>query len=387
MTTFVRPAPFPTSRLASTRAEFHAAPAPHPPAARPGLHKDLRPPRSRRGNPGARGRVHRGEGQGPRTPRFLLLRSRPHRRVPDAIPRRLFSSSLPPSFVSGRFAALFFPAGTAAVRAAVIGSGIAGLAAAHHLQPHAEVTLFEAAGRFGGHAQTVDVTLPDAAGRPVTHGVDTGFLVYNERTYPNLVRLFGQLKVATAAADMSFSVQVPQAFGGQPLEWCGSNLASVFAQPANLVRPRFWRMLREVLRFNRLATHIAESAADGELRQPLAKFLRAHGFAPEFEQWYLLPMIGCIWSCPPEQMLHFPVGTLIRFCHNHGLLQVSDRPQWYTVRGGSREYVRRIVAGLRDARLSTPVLALRRGLRSKPASPHETRAGLQPPPGSRTIRA
>jgi predicted NAD/FAD-binding protein len=246
------------------------------------------------------------------------------------------------------------------VRAAVIGSGIAGLAAAHHLQPHAEVTLLEADARFGGHAQTVDVTLPDASGRPVTHGVDTGFLVYNERTYPNLVRLFARLNVATAAADMSFSVQVPQAFGAQPLEWCGSNLASVFAQPSNLLRPRFWRMLREVLRFNRLATHIAESAADAELRQPLAKFLRAHGFAPEFEQWYLLPMIGCIWSCPPEQMLHFPVGTLIRFCHNHGLLQVSDRPQWHTVRGGSREYVRRIVAGLRDARLSTPVLALRR---------------------------
>jgi len=246
------------------------------------------------------------------------------------------------------------------MKAAVIGAGIAGLAAAHRLGRQAQVTLYEAGSHFGGHAHTVDITLPDAQGRPVTHGVDTGFLVYNERTYPQLVRLLRQLDVATAPADMSFSVQVPQAFGPQGLEWSGSSLASVFAQPANLARPRFWRMLGELLRFNRLATAIARTAADSELRQPLGEFLRVHGFAREFEQWYLLPMIGCIWSCPTEQMLRFPVGTLIRFCHNHGLLQVADRPQWHTVRGGSREYVRRIVAGLRDARLSTPVRELRR---------------------------
>lgn len=248
------------------------------------------------------------------------------------------------------------------MKAAVIGSGIAGLAAAHRLRAAgAEVTLFEAGDYFGGHTHTVDLTLPDARGHLVTHGVDTGFLVFNERTYPQLIALFAQLQVPTCASDMSFSVQVPGAFGRAPLEWSGSTLASVFSQRRNLLRPRFWRMLRDLLRFNALATRIAESGADAELQQPLEDFLRAHGFTPEFQQWYLLPMIGCIWSCPTEQMLRFPVGTLIRFCHNHGLLQITGRPQWHTVQGGARRYVQRILDGLPDKRLDTPVLAVRRG--------------------------
>lgn len=246
------------------------------------------------------------------------------------------------------------------MKVAVIGSGIAGLAAAHRLRASAEVTLFEAGDYFGGHTHTVDLTLPTADGRMVTHGVDTGFLVFNERTYPALIELFGELGVATSPSDMSFSVQVPGAFGTQPLEWSGSNLSSVFSQRGNLLRPRFWRMLAELLRFNRLATRIAESNADAELAQPLSHFLRIHGFSSEFRDWYLLPMIGCIWSCPTEQMLRFPVGTLIRFCHNHGLLQVADRPQWHTVTGGARHYVEKIVATLADARLNTPVLSVRR---------------------------
>jgi predicted NAD/FAD-binding protein len=250
------------------------------------------------------------------------------------------------------------------MKVAIVGAGIAGLAAAHRLRAHAEISLFEAGSYFGGHTHTVDLTLPDTAGRPVTHGVDTGFLVFNERTYPGLIALFQELGVGCAASDMSFSVQVPGAFGpGAPLEWSGSSLATVFSQRGNLLRPAFWRMLRDILRFNRLATDIAAAGADGEdglLLQPLGDFLAREGFSRAFRDWYLLPMIGCIWSCPTDRMLRFPVGTLIRFCHNHGLLQVTDRPQWWTVAGGARRYVQRIVEGIADKRLQTPVLGVRR---------------------------
>lgn len=245
-------------------------------------------------------------------------------------------------------------------RIAVIGSGISGLSAAwalsDPLRPAGRVTLFEAGTHFGGHTHTVDVTLPDAQGRPVTHGVDTGFLVFNHRTYPQLVELFGQLGVATAPSDMSFSVQVPD----RGLEWSGSDLQGVFAQRANLLKPRFWGMLAEILRFNRLATGLAERGEDAALAQPIGDFLDAHGFGAAFREWYFLPMIGCIWSCPTERMLRFPVATLIRFCHNHGLIQVADRPQWHTVRGGARHYVQKMLPRIPDARLATPVRALHR---------------------------
>ncbi|MES2186175.1 MAG: FAD-dependent oxidoreductase [Pseudomonadota bacterium] len=247
------------------------------------------------------------------------------------------------------------------MKVAVIGSGIAGLAAAHRLRGHTAVTLFEAGLRFGGHAHTVDITLPTPAG-PVTHGVDTGFLVYNERTYPRLIALLAELGVATAPSDMSFSVQVPGAAGGQALEWSGSSLATVFAQRSNLLRPAFLGMLRDLLRFNTLATRLAEGqdTTSPALEQPLADFLQEHRLGTAFRDWYLLPMLGCIWSCPTDQMLRFPMATLVRFCHNHGLLQVADRPQWHTVAGGSRRYVEKIVAGIDDRRLQTPVLALHR---------------------------
>ncbi len=240
-----------------------------------------------------------------------------------------------------------------APRVAVVGAGIAGLAAAHTLRGWADVTLFEADPRFGGHAHTVDVTLPGANGQPVTHGVDTGFLVFNERTYPNLINLFAELGVATAASDMSFSVQ------SRGLEWSGSSLDSVFAQRRNLLRPAFLRMLADILRFNRLCTRLARSEADfapdSRLWMPLGDFLREQGFSDGFRDGYFLPMMGCIWSCPTEQMLRFPVATMVRFCDNHGLLQVNHRPRWFTVAGGSRHYVDRIVAGLPDARAGTPV--------------------------------
>jgi len=241
---------------------------------------------------------------------------------------------------------------------AIVGSGISGLAVAHRLRGQAEITLLEAANYFGGHTHTVDVSLPGPEGL-VTCGVDTGFLVFNERTYPNLIALFAELGVATAKSDMSFSVQAPRR-GQRTLEWSGSSLNTVFAQRSNLLSPAFLRMLRDVVRFNRLATEIAERNAEADLMQPLADFLQQHRLSAEFRDWYFLPMLGCIWSCPTDQMLQFPVATMIRFCHNHGLIQVSNRPQWWTVQGGAREYVQKIVSGISDKRLNTPVTRIAR---------------------------
>ena len=212
---------------------------------------------------------------------------------------------------------------------------------------------------FGGHTHTVDITLPTSSG-PVTHGVDTGFLVFNERTYPHLIQLFAELGVETVKSDMSFSVQVPGALNGRKLEWSGSSLDTVFAQRANLVNPRFIRMLRDLLRFNALCTRIASANQEAALMQPLADFLTVHRFSNEFRDWYFLPMLGCIWSCPTDQMLQFPVATMIRFCHNHGLMQVSNRPQWWTVQGGARHYVDKITATITDKRLNTPVRRIER---------------------------
>ncbi|MFY9513096.1 MAG: FAD-dependent oxidoreductase, partial [Rubrivivax sp.] len=234
-------------------------------------------------------------------------------------------------------------------RVAVVGSGISGLAAAQALAAEARVTLFEAGPYFGGHTHTVDMALDGQR-----FGVDTGFLVFNHRTYPQLVRLFETLGVATAPSEMSFSVQA----GG--LEWSGNSLDTVFAQRRNLLRPRFLGMLLDILRFNRLATRLAVSGQDTALHEALADFLQRHRFGAGFRDGYLLPMLGCIWSCPTDQMLQFPVATMLRFCHNHGLLQVANRPQWHTVRGGARHYADKLLAGLHDVRLNTPVLSVRR---------------------------
>ena len=246
------------------------------------------------------------------------------------------------------------------MKIAIVGSGISGLAVAHQLRGQAQITLYESGAYFGGHTHTVDVTLPDASGQQVTHGVDTGFLVFNERTYPELIRLLADLGVQTAQSDMSFSVQVPGAKKGRPLEWSGTSLNTVFAQRSNLLNPQFLGMLRDLLRFNKLCTRIAEANTDAALLQPLGDFLREHQFGDAFRDWYFLPMLGCIWSCPTDQMLRFPVATMIRFCHNHGLIQVSNRPRWWTVAGGARHYVDKIVAGIADKRLSTPVRRIER---------------------------
>ncbi|GAA4413856.1 NAD(P)/FAD-dependent oxidoreductase [Quisquiliibacterium transsilvanicum] len=240
------------------------------------------------------------------------------------------------------------------MRIAVIGAGISGLSAALRLSKDHEVTLYEAASAPGGHTNTVDVTLDGH-----THPVDTGFLVYNHRTYPELVRLFEELQVPTTPSEMSFSVSL----GPHRFEWCGSSLSSLFAQPANAVSPRFWRMLADIVRFNREAGALAvasQADAVATLDEPLGAWLRRRRYSDAFRDAYLLPMAAAIWSCPMKTMLGFPLGSFVRFFQNHGLLQVQDRPQWHTVLGGGREYVRRIVARLDDVRTGTPVTRVTR---------------------------
>ncbi|MGL4575740.1 MAG: NAD(P)/FAD-dependent oxidoreductase [Burkholderiaceae bacterium] len=233
-------------------------------------------------------------------------------------------------------------------RIAVIGAGITGLGAAHRLAKQHHVTLFEAGATLGGHANTVDVTLEGA-----THGVDTGFLVFNERTYPNLIKLFDELAVPTAKSGMSFSVQVKS----RGLEWCGSDLNAVFAQRRNLLSPRFLRMVSQILRFNRESTALVQAGTVPDCS--LGDYLARGGYSQELTDWYLLPMAACVWSCPSATMMQYPARTFLQFCHNHGLLQGFDgRPQWMTVRGGSREYVKRIAASLQDVRVATPVLSV-----------------------------
>ncbi len=233
------------------------------------------------------------------------------------------------------------------MRIAVVGSGISGLAAAWLLSQRHAVTLFESAPRAGGHTNTVEVMLDD-----VSHAVDTGFLVFNEATYPNLIALFAHLGVPSAASEMSFSLalEAPQ------LEWAGSDLGAVFAQRRNLLRPGFLRMLRDVLRFNREAAR----PADTQALESLGAFLARGRYSAEFRDWYLLPMAAAIWSCPTRAMLDYPFASFARFFRNHGLLKLTDRPQWRTVAGGARQYVDRLLQGLRDVRLSTRVLRAQR---------------------------
>lgn len=232
---------------------------------------------------------------------------------------------------------------------AVVGGGVSGLAAAWCLARRFRVTLFEAANYVGGHTNTVEVTLDGA-----TAPVDTGFLVYNERTYPNLIRLFAELGVPVHDSDMSFAVSRDAG----ALEWAGTNLNTVFAQRRNLVSPRFWSMVLDILRFNREATrYVADPAVAAET---LGALLVRERYGTPFRDWYLVPMAAAIWSASPASILDYPAATFLRFCLNHALLQVNDRPVWKTVAGGGREYVRRICATLDDVRTNSPVTAVRR---------------------------
>jgi predicted NAD/FAD-binding protein len=229
-------------------------------------------------------------------------------------------------------------------RIAIVGAGISGLGSAYFLSRAHDVVLFEAGTYLGGHTNTVDVTLE---GR--THGVDTGFLVYNELTYPNLIALFDELNVASIASDMSFAVSMDD--GG--LEWAGTNLDSVFAQRSNLGNVPFLRMLWDILHFNRNAERFLEQAMQSGFT--LGKLLEQQRYSARFRDAYLLPMAAAIWSSAPNDILNFPAATFLRFCLNHALLQVNNRPQWRTVAGGARNYVEKIAAVLPDCRLRTPV--------------------------------
>jgi len=233
---------------------------------------------------------------------------------------------------------------------AVIGTGVAGLGAALRLTPHADLTLYEADGRPGGHANTVDV--------PTGHGVvpvDTGFIVYNEGNYPLLTQLFRELEVPTRPSDMSFSISI----GGGAFEY-RSDHSGFLAQRSNAVRPATWRMMADAARFSRRATRLL--ADDPMTNDPsLAEFLQGEGLGTEFTERLLLPVTACIWSSSFDSMLAFPARTLFRFLANHGLLNAGRRPQWRTVAGGSREYVRRVLGAVGgQVRQSTPVRAVRR---------------------------
>ena len=236
------------------------------------------------------------------------------------------------------------------MRIGVIGSGISGTGAAWLLSPTHEVDLFEADDRLGGHAHTHDVLL---GGTLVP--ADTGFMVYNERTYPNLIRFFERLGVEHSASDMSFSVQCP----AEGIEWAGKNLDSIFAQRTNLASPAFLRMLVDIVRFSGMAERLLGDDTIDPLT--LGELLEREGLGKGFTDWYLIPMGSAIWSTPPGQMLGFPAKAFLRFCDNHGLLHITGKPQWRSVVGGSRTYVdaaTKTISG--TVRVSAPVQRVER---------------------------
>jgi predicted NAD/FAD-binding protein len=234
------------------------------------------------------------------------------------------------------------------MKIAIVGSGIAGNFVARRLHAQHDITVFEAAGRIGGHAHTHSIEL---AGE--RHEIDTGFIVFNDRTYPNFVALLRELGVESQPSAMSFSVR-SEASG---LEYNGTSLNGLFAQRRNLLRPSFHRMIRDILRFNRLAPRLLESGTDTSL----GEYLREQRYSRQFIDDYLVPMGAAIWSTDPARMLDFPARYFVRFFHNHGMLSVNERPQWRAIRGGSARYVEKLVAPFRHRiRLHTPVESLRR---------------------------
>jgi uncharacterized protein len=235
------------------------------------------------------------------------------------------------------------------VKIAVVGSGVSGLVAAHRLHAAHEVTLFEGGDHVGGHTCTVDVTW-----RGARAAVDTGFIVFNERTYPGFTALLRELGVAAQPSTMSFSVHCERT----GLEYNGTSLDTLFAQRTNLVRPSFWRMVRDILRFYREAPELLEGGDD---ETSLVDWLEQRRYSSEFIRNHVVPMAAAVWSARPDAMRTFPARYLVQFFHNHGFLTTSGRPQWLVVRGGSREYVRALAAPFQERiRLRTPITEVRR---------------------------
>lgn len=234
-------------------------------------------------------------------------------------------------------------------RLAVVGTGIAGLVACHHLHSRYDLTVFEAGDHVGGHTHTHDV---EHAGE--RHAIDTGFIVFNARTYPNFCALLDELGVAWQDSDMSFSVRDAET----GLEYNGTSLNTLFAQRGNLLRPRFWGMIRDILRFNEEAPKLLEGDDDS---LSLGDYLTRNGYGEAFVEQYVIPMGAAIWSAEPRRMREFPARYFVRFFANHGFLSVDDRPVWRVVKGGSRSYVGPLTAPFADRiRIDTPVASVRR---------------------------
>ena len=235
------------------------------------------------------------------------------------------------------------------LRVAIVGAGISGLSCAYALRKQAslDITLFEKASYIGGHSNTIEFT---PKGFSDSFPIDTGFLVFNDWTYPGLIAFFKELNVPIAKSEMSFSVSL-KTNDQQRLEWAGDNLNTLFAQRKNIFRPRFLQMLVDIVRFNqagkKMCVHPVSLAHTHQL-ESVEEFLTRKKFSSAFRDWYLLPMIGAIWSCSLSDMLKFPIQTLMQFCNNHGLLNIINRPQWRTVAGGSKEYVSRAIAALKE---------------------------------------
>ena len=235
------------------------------------------------------------------------------------------------------------------MKVAIIGTGISGLTCARRLATDHEVTVFEARARIGGHTNTVSVTVADQQ-----YAVDTGFIVYNERTYPNFTQLLNELQVDTEPTSMSFSVRCDRT----GLEYNGTNLNGVFAQRRNLIRPSFLRLLNDILRFNRRGPNDVHTVPR---HQTVGQYLDEHGFSDQFARQYLLPMGAAIWSCPSKTFADFPIHFILEFYHNHGLLALRNRPVWRVIRGGSKNYLPSLIAPFKDRiRTSCPVQSVRR---------------------------
>jgi predicted NAD/FAD-binding protein len=229
---------------------------------------------------------------------------------------------------------------------AIIGTGISGLTCGHLLNKKYDLTFFEANNYIGGHTATKDV---EVNGRQ--YAIDTGFIVFNDWTYPNFIKLMDKIGVQSQATEMSFSVKNLS----QNLEYNGNTLNSLFAQRRNIIRPKFWRIVRDILKFNKICKQAAKADTDFG-RQTLHEFLIQHQFSEDFTYNYILPMCAAIWSTSLEDIKAFPFTFFLRFFNNHGLLNITDRPQWRSIKGGSREYIKPLIAGFEDRiKLNSPV--------------------------------